>query len=213
MFEIPPIRPAMTLPLGNLVRLTPLHLDEIPAHPSIPNFSGVGRTDGANASNGTSTGTTLSKGRPDLQAFLKAILDEARTFIEAYPSLAQSAGTKAAQPSTAKVDLLKCQVSGSELSSVPWQSSAIQRTEPSAAEKNAGEFWVARHSVHEDADTKGSASWEQFEFGLREDHSKHEQDFTPTLYDARTILDWTEQLQPLNSTVGEYGKVHMHSKI
>lgn len=200
-----------SLPLGNLVRLTPLRLDELPLHSSLPDSTQHDPTSMGEASNGAKP--TAPKGRPLPQAFLKAILDEGRAFIEAFPRAASTAGTKASQPSTANVEILKHQVTASDLNSVPWKSSPILRSEPSAAERSAGEFWAARHSIHDDDDTQGSASWDQFEFGLREDHSKHEMDFTPTLYDARTIVDWAEKLRATGSTVDEYTNVHMSGKL
>jgi len=34
-------------------------------------------------------------------------------------------------------------------------------------------------------------------YGLRDEHSRHEFDFTPTLYDARYILDWNGEMRKL----------------
>jgi Protein of unknown function (DUF3074) len=57
-----------------------------------------------------------------------------------------------------------------------------------------------RRSLHQNISSKekkGSASWEEFVYGLRDEHSRHEFDFTPTLYDARHILDWNGEMRKL----------------
>jgi len=33
-------------------------------------------------------------------------------------------------------------------------------------------------------------SWEEFDGGLRESHSKHEMEYTPSVFDAREVLRW-----------------------
>ena len=51
-------------------------------------------------------------------------------------------------------------------------------------------------------------------FGLRDQHSKHEYDFTPTLYDAHHILDWNEEVQVLETEgrLGPYSHATMSSE-
>jgi len=58
-----------------------------------------------------------------------------------------------------------------------------------------GEKWFARSSAHQDSKAKGTADFEEFDFGLRVDHSIHEKDYTPDVYDANKILDWDSEIQ------------------
>lgn len=185
--------------LGNLVRLNPWRLDELPAHSSLPAP--------------TSSATT----RPDLLKFLLAILDEGGAFLapQAVAATFSRAGTKSAPPSDASVEVLKRSIPPSRLSQIPWSSSPIVRQKPSSLEP---EHWFARRSVHKNVgskETKGSASWEEFVYGLRDNHSQHECDFTPTLYDAHHVLDWNDEIKKLENEgkfEGRYSSVGMGSK-
>lgn len=63
------------------------------------------------------------------------------------------------------------------------------------------EHWFTRRSVHNCVSAKlepGTASWEQFVFGLLHNHSKNEQEFTPNLYDAPKVVDWDGQVRKLD---------------
>ena len=63
------------------------------------------------------------------------------------------------------------------------------------------EHWFTRRSVHNCVSSKlepGTASWEQFVFGLLHNHSKNEQEFTPNLYDAPKVVDWDGQVRKLD---------------
>ncbi|PWY77172.1 hypothetical protein BO94DRAFT_568169 [Aspergillus sclerotioniger CBS 115572] len=55
------------------------------------------------------------------------------------------------------------------------------------------DYWVCRQSVHEDAPVAGSASWEEFRSGLREDHSEHEKEYTPSVTAVERLLDWPSE--------------------
>jgi hypothetical protein len=62
------------------------------------------------------------------------------------------------------------------------------------------EHWFTRRSIHECISgklTPGTASWEQFVFGLLKNHSANEQEFTPNLFDARKVIDWDGQVRKL----------------
>ena len=192
-------------PLGNLVRLTPLTLNELPAHSSIPNPP-------------TKNGATADaeRPRPDLLTYLRAILDEGGAFLskQNFQSTFSKHSTKSQADAKADVDVLKRDISASEIEKVNWGSGPIPRRKPTAID---AEHWFARRSRHVNKSSKeerGSASWDEFVFGLRDQHSKHEFDFTPTLYDAHHILDWNEQVQALASDgrLGTYSHVTMSSE-
>ncbi|EXJ64917.1 hypothetical protein A1O7_01256 [Cladophialophora yegresii CBS 114405] len=88
------------------------------------------------------------------------------------------------------------------------------RSKPPARVLSGGEHWFARKSVHKDLSSKdatspGNASWKEFIYGLRDDHSKHEEAFTPNLYDAHPVCDWNGELRALESQreiVGKHGR-------
>ncbi|KAJ5577861.1 Serine-threonine protein kinase 19 [Penicillium hispanicum] len=63
--------------------------------------------------------------------------------------------------------------------------------------KNKPEFWVCRQSEHVDSNTSGTASWSEFEAGLRHDHAEHEMEYTPSVSSVKRLLQWDEQ------TIGE----------
>jgi len=79
---------------------------------------------------------------------------------------------RASPPSQAKVNLLR-----------GWRNS----------EKEKPEFWVTRQSEHIDARTKGTASWSEFEVGLRTDHAEHEMEYTPSVSGVERLLEWSGQ--------------------
>lgn len=54
------------------------------------------------------------------------------------------------------------------------------------------ESWFARVSEHVEGSGGGQASWEEWEGGLRVNHSQHERDYTPDVYDANEVLVWDQ---------------------
>ncbi|OCL08954.1 hypothetical protein AOQ84DRAFT_354246 [Glonium stellatum] len=74
-----------------------------------------------------------------------------------------------------------------------------------------GEKWFARSSEHQDNKAKGTADFEEFDFGLRIDHSIHEKDYTPDVYDANKLLDWDAEIQAggLSEGVGGFSEIKM----
>lgn len=107
------------------------------------------------------------------------------------------AENKHSPPSTAPVELLHHEISAHDL--------------PEAGRtQGRGEYWVARTSVHENAAKAGTASWQEFDGGLRQDHSQHEKDYTPSVVDAHKVLSWDDQLQSLGKAVGDWTDVDMN---
>lgn len=99
---------------------------------------------------------------------MQAVLDQGLAFISKpkFDETFISVSTKASPPSIASVAVSKREI------------------------PTKGETWFARRSVHENKKEEGTADWEEMVFALRDDHSFHERDFTPTLWDARKICDW-----------------------
>ena len=150
--------------LGPLVRMRPLSPGQLPAHPDLASHQTSGSS-------------------PDLSTFLTEVFQEAETFMTTYMSanFTVKAENKPASPSKASVKLLEKTITSSEL---PTSSS------PNGA---AEETWFARTSIHENASTNGTASWSEFEYGLMDDHSAHEMDYTPEVYDAHRVLSWDQE--------------------
>ena len=200
---------------STLVRLAPLQLDEIPAHPELPTKSAQ-QTSLAIPTNGADDDSS----QPDLLPFLITLLTDGLTFLspDGFGKNFKHHSNKPAPPSANDVEVLTYSVSPSSLNDLAWASPGPQRRGSSASANGAGavprvqrkkprdlpaEHWFARRSMHENISSKnpdqpGHASWEEFVFGLRDNHSKHEQDFTPTLFDARQVVDWTGQVRKLD---------------
>lgn len=169
---------------SNLIRLAPLQLGDLPAHPVLP----------------------LSKNsRPEVSAFLRTLLDDGTAFLDpsTFNQTFSHHSTKTSAPSAAPVETLTHTISASEISQIDWSSSStsspVARSKPRAC---GAENWAARRSIHEDVSSKstskpGHASWAEFVFGLRDSHSVRELEFTPSLYDARLVVDWGEEVAAL----------------
>ena len=52
------------------------------------------------------------------------------------------------------------------------------------------ESWFARVSRHDGAAQRGSASLAEFDFGLRQDHSRRESEYTPDVFDAKVVAEY-----------------------
>ena len=192
---------------STLVRLAPLALSEIPPHPDLPT-----RPDKSAAN--TTGSDRISQ--PDLLPFLTTFLRDGLSFLSSRSlnSNFKHHSVKKAPPSTDDVEVLTYSIPASTLQTAPWSSPAhkdndtngshgsqvVSRAQPQPLPT---EHWFARRSVHSNVSSKspsnpGHASWEEFIYGLRDNHSKHEEDFTPTVYDARHVVDWSGQLHKLD---------------
>lgn len=121
---------------------------------------------------------------PDIHAFIMEVLNEANAFMTGYlrKNFSVKAESKPASPSKANVKLFEKSIPASE---IPHSNV----TEP--------ETWFARTSIHENKREHGTATWEEFEGGLLDDHSQHEMDYTPDVYDAHRVLTWNESIGPI----------------
>lgn len=116
---------------------------------------------------------STSGDRPELLDFIDSLLKEAIEFTDVYlPAEFKKKSTKQSGPATAKVDLL----------------------EHSRDRDGLIETWFARRSRHVNTNQSGTATWEELDMGLRQDHSTHEMDYTPEVFDAHKVLDWNEQI-------------------
>ena len=166
--------------LGPLIRLRPLAVHQLPAHSKLP-------SDG--------------KERPEIHAFAAAALEEGNAFMTTYllhKFNVKSEG-KWSPPSNAPVKLFAHDISASELP---------KDTVAAAPSDGSGESWFARESLHVNKAENETASWEEFDNGLRVDHSLHEMEYTPTVEDAHEAMNWDEELEKNGRKIGEWDDVH-----
>lgn len=114
--------------------------------------------------------------RPDLKQYTSTALHEALEHLTSLPtSYKTDPKLRPSPPSQTKVKLLRA-----------WRTPSKQ----SSGADDKPEFWVARQSEHVDAAGKGTASWSEFEAGLREDHAEHEMEYTPSVASVERLLEW-----------------------
>ena len=171
-------------PLGNLVRLLPLHTNELPAHPALDRLIKTEEASSIQAAD-----------RPNLISFVEEVLDQAAIFVDdTLPNTFKEGALKSSPPSKAPVRLLSREIGIAEIQSVPWVNSSIPRNW-SVNSKKSPEAWYARRSRHANHSDEGTADLDEFDHGLRDEHSKHEQEYTPDIFDSYKVLDWDDQIK------------------
>lgn len=165
---------------ARLLRLKALPLSSLPPHPLIIP-SALTNLQSVPAGTRASNGA----GQPDLRAFTAELLREAVNFADKVipETFATKGKPKPSTPATAPVQML-------------------------ASDVMTGEYWIARRSLHENAASRGTASFDEFVAGLYNDHSQHEQEYTPDCYDARRVLRWFEG-EDFAQSVQEFEDVHL----
>jgi hypothetical protein len=110
---------------------------------------------------------------------------------------ASKATTNSTTDNTAQLTVPPPTTRGRSSSSASARQGPISRARPTTLQD---EHWFTRRSIHQCISSKltpGTASWEQFVFGLLKNHSANEQEFTPNLFDARKVVDWDGQVRKL----------------
>ena len=195
------------LALGNLVRLLPFHVNELPAHHA---FDSPDNDPALNRNNSPVE-------RPNLISFIEEVLDQATMFVDDnLPATFKDGGLKSSPPAAAKVKLLSRSIGSSDLQSVPWVNSRIPRNWSVDGKKpKPTEHWFARKSVHVNHSGEGTATLAEFDFGLRHQHSEHESEYTPDVFDAYRVLDWDGDIKSAvarGATIDNYSDFSMSSK-
>ncbi|KAL1998166.1 hypothetical protein VTN02DRAFT_6741 [Thermoascus thermophilus] len=166
----------------SLIRLAPTPFSSLPPHPALQD--------------------TAPAARPALRTFLHSVLTEASSLLSSSTpdipdTFVRHRKPRSSPPSTAKVHLATRLVPADQLPPQPGTRVGVQRKD---------EFWVCRHSSHidDDASGAGTASWDEFEHGLRgaERHSRNEMAYTPSVSRVETVLRW-EDIQDVS--VGDDG--------
>ncbi|KAL8928286.1 MAG: hypothetical protein Q9208_001996 [Pyrenodesmia sp. 3 TL-2023] len=198
--------------LGNLLRLEPFKLEELPAlgelesiavpqpkskqkHAEEEDHVGEDSTVAPGAlSKVTETirsgaSTLNADRRPAMRPFIKAILDQAVTFTdEIFPFSCSPFAEKSSPPSRAKVQLLKRDGNPPWFTKIPWGLSKVPRDMPQDLD-SMGEGWFARKSRHANRQEKGTARFSEFDYGLRVEHCEHEGQYTPDIFDTYKVLE------------------------
>lgn len=114
-------------PLGNLVRLLPLHINELPAHPALESLRSISAEHTKSAGSSPSqAGKVDSSERPNLISFMEEVLDQATIFVDdTLPATFKQGRLKKSAPATAKVRLLSRNISMAEIQAVPWINSSM----------------------------------------------------------------------------------------
>lgn len=193
------------------MRLQPLHINELPAHPLLNSL--LKRPEDASNGSSSSHATKVnSTDRPNLISFVEEVLDQATLFVDdALPNTFKEGGLKRSAPSEAQVRLLSRSIGEADIRAVPWINSSIPRNW-SANGKKPAEAWFARRSRHANQSHAGTAALDEFDFGLRHNHSSHEQDYTPDVFDSYKVLDWDEQIKSAidnGSSIDNYRDLNM----
>lgn len=212
--------------LGNLIRIAPLHLSELPTHPALAQLEGESSNNGSRtkhrsgdsnltsqALKSVSAGDKHESQRPTLLSFIKAVLDEATIFVDdIMPQTFTESGEKQSSPAAAKVKLLKREIGAHELSQVPWASSNIRRNPPKAVDTSR-EAWFARRSRHANRSDQGTADFPEFDHGLRVNHSEHEREYTPDVFDSYRVLDWDPDTMRHDFAFDTYSQIQVSSTL
>ncbi|KAJ5088231.1 hypothetical protein N7456_011847 [Penicillium angulare] len=121
---------------------------------------------------------TANEARPQLKSFTRDALHEALDFLHTIPeTFTTDPKLRASPPSEAKVKLLR-----------RWRDPLTDET---VLKSPGAEFWVCRQSEHADANTEGTASWEEFENGLRSNHAENEMAYTPSVTSVQQLMQWS----------------------
>lgn len=115
---------------------------------------------------------------PDrLLKFAQTLLAEAVAFTDDYlPRKFKPKSTKSSPPATAKVELL----------------------EHVRCPRGNEETWFARRSTHLNQAEPGTATFAEMDAALRHEHSLHEMQYTPDVFDAHEVLSWDSELAGLD---------------
>ena len=187
--------------LGNLVRLMPLALDDLPPHPRLDHL----KVEDPVTTEGSQIQVESSRSnlsRTSLPLFLTAILSEAVTFIDSIvPATFQEGPEKPSAPSASKVRILKREITAPELSRIPWSDSKVSRRVDEKV-KGQGEAWFVRKSQHKNSKEEGTVDWSELDFAIRVDHNEHEGEYTPDVFDTYKVLDWDAETPALGDLEG-----------
>ena len=114
-------------PLGNLVRLLPLHINELPAHPALESLLSPPSEPSESAESSSSqAGKVELSERPNLISFMEEVLDQAALFIDdTIPATFEEGAVKKSPPAVARVRILSRKISKAEIEAIPWINTSM----------------------------------------------------------------------------------------
>lgn len=185
------------MPSGrSLIRLSPLPFSSLPPHPALEPAEPQSADPDSSSSSSSSRPQVQ---RPSLHTFLHSALTEATALLSSTanpdtfkPYKKKKNKPRPSPPSTAKVHLFTARLTPSSSSSSSDKQPNGERSK-GKGKKGEDELWICRHSTHIDAsDEPGTASWEEFEAGLRGAgrHSENEMAYTPSVSRVERLLEW-----------------------
>ena len=188
-------------PHEHLVRLEPLPVDCLPAHPAL------------------TQGSSEGEGRPTPVDFAREVLQQGDSVIRSLLVAAQPqggrmgfedgstsrrrrrhrstswvrTGSKTSDGQTS-IQTFRRQVHRAQLAAIAMAGSNCAIARPAwdpNRRYSEGETWLSRVSVHDDDATRSdTASWAEFVHGLKREHAKHEREYTPNVYASHQVLEW-----------------------
>lgn len=121
--------------------------------------------------------------RPELHQYISTALHEALDLLHSIPStFTADPKPRSSSPSQAKVKLLR-----------GWRKPSEPHNRTKSQRQDKSEFWVCRQSEHVNESSKGTASWREFEAGLRLEHAEHEMEYTPSVSAVERLLEWAPE--------------------
>ncbi len=109
------------------MRLHPLHINELPAHPALDSLitTPSEHTESAGSSP-SQAGKIDPSERPNLISFMEEILDQAIIFVDdTLPATFKEGSLETSKPATAKVRMLRRNISMAEIQAIPWINSSM----------------------------------------------------------------------------------------
>lgn len=112
-------------PLGNLVRLLPLHINELPAHPALESLISSA-SDHTQSAGSSPPARVQPSERPNLMNFIEEVLDQATVFLDdTLPATFKEGREKKSAPAISKVRQLSRNISRAEIDAIPWINSGM----------------------------------------------------------------------------------------
>lgn len=109
------------------MRLLPLHINELPAHPALESLLSTPPEQPQSAGTSPSQAAKVEASeRPNLISFIEEVLDQATMFIDdTLLATFKEGPLKKSAPATAKVRILSRKISMAEIQAIPWINTSM----------------------------------------------------------------------------------------
>jgi Protein of unknown function (DUF3074) len=147
------------------LRIAPIPFEALPAHPELE--------------------ISPSSNRPHLSEFICDIVSEAFSVTSRIES-GWHKKTEKKNKATGRIPTSIYEANRANADDRQWPL----EYEDSSYAKTKSEPWFARSSYHKDSAESGSASWDEFVRGLKENHNKNETEYIGGLLWANKVMEW-----------------------